>query len=907
MNSLEIKKCLGARRWGSGLVLAGLLGAVSASAQPLSAEQLQVRPGASSEDARAALVPVRPGAGVRAFAQQALPVSRDLRTPQIDPPTPRTLAKVPRPSLSAFGRLVPSKMALIRLSEDEPAVGLASLKEKLGAVRATELAYGWYAVELPAARAPAEVDALVTGLRGVGTYWPNHAMKLSTLWNDPFLNAYSQPRLRNQWYLHNSGVGDSVYGNDIDIARAWDTTTVNTMYVSRVAVIDTQVDLAHGDRPAYVADCHITASGTCEARRTFHSHGTAVASLIGAASNNGVGMAGVNWAAEIVPIAIDGDDSEDRALESNRALMAIYYAVAQGAKIINASYGATRTPVNSLDNAEYAAIKYAEDRDVLFVAAAGNDKANIESAGSGVTPVGYDLGNIVGVAAVNDLFRLANFSNYGPTLVEIAAPGEDRAGMYDGDFADGIVAAKPGGFSDFKGTSVAAPLVTGVASLMKSLRPEASPYVLQSCLAYQPQQSLVGKLRWPGVISAEGAVNCVLSFGERTPPPPFDIVSPAHTSSVGSTQVTFSWNGVNDAYPRYDLYLDGQFKLRTGGTSVTVSELSEGNHRWFVQASDLYGNWRNSNFEHHFTVNVPPTAVQLPTDWRVYSTPTPRFSWTSSYDNEGVTYDVYIDGAHQGRTTETFFTPAALPDGNHWVRVVACDSRGACTGSQTVSFQVNTQPPTAPVLRTPANGGWANGNLVLSWDPADDATGVQRYSLRVDQADGGSEFIVLPGATISYTASTRPEGRLYAWSLHACDYSGLCGSESSATFRVDLNPPTGLSPVSPTSGSVSSNTSPEFVWTAASDSLSGVARYELRVSNAGQPYTRSFPAGTTRGKMEAPNGLECTTKGIRHSWGVTAFDAAGNTLRTVDVPFTCRITTCPRGATPLASGCPAQP
>lgn len=81
---------------------------------------------------------------------------------------------------------------------------------------------------------------------------------------------------------------------------------------------------------------------------------------------------------------------------------------------------------------------------------------------------------------------------------------------------------------------------------------------------------------------------------------------------------------------------------------------------------------------------------------------------------------------------------------------------------------------------------------------------------------------------------------------------------ASTTFRMDLTPPTGLSPVSPVSGSYSSDITPWFSWTAATDSQYGLSHYVLTVINGGTPYTSSVPAGTTR--FELPlSGAEGTS------------------------------------------------
>ena len=869
--------------WGA--ALSALLCTSSARAQRLPEDQLRTRPGASSDDVRAALRPVAPSSSVREFAKQAASRPRNVQLPPPTPVLPEPAAEPalarPRPSLSELGELLPSEVALIRLSPEDLPTRRAEVMAALGAHGFTELAYGWHAFQLPVARSPHEVDTLVSRLPGVRSYWPNRKARSTLLWNDPYLYGASQTRRRTQWYLHNNGYHEMEPGFDIDMARAWDTTTVNPMYVSRVAVIDSQVDLAHGDRPRYVLDCHIDALGNCGPRQSFSVHGTAVASLIGAATDNGVGMAGVNWAAEIIPIAVDSSDAPgDRPLDTNRIVAAIYYAVRNGAQVINASFGGDGV-FNSLDNPEYAAIKYARDRDVIFVAAAGNSARNIDHPGFEVAPVGYNLDNIIGVAAVDEEFWPSNVTNFGPTSVDIAAPGDDL-------LTGGLVVAVPGGFDNHPGTSVAAPLVTGVVSLMKSLRPEASPFVIQNCLAIQPSAHLQGMIRLPGVISADGALTCVRTFGERTPPPPFNIAQPAHGTVARIMDVTFAWEAVADAAPRYDLFIDGAFVLRTSGTSATV-QLPPGTHRWFVQASDIYGNWRNSNYEYYVTVDLHPSAPNVAGDGAVLNYKRPTYSWTASETAYGpITYFLEIDGSFVDHTRELSWTsPYDLRDGPHTLRVKACDTASRCTTSGTVNFRVDTQPPTVVAMQAPLNGAYVNSSIAFSWGAASDPSGISKYVLHVLKADRATfESYELSASTLSYTlASTRPEGD-YSWFLDACDTMGFC-SRANTYFRTDMTPPTGLSTVSPIAGSTTTDTTPTFTWTAASDAKSGVVRYELRVLNAGSLYTRSFPVGTTSGELS--HSLDCApSPGTRNTWSVAAFDAAGNSVVTPGVTFYCR-------------------
>ncbi len=134
------------------------------------------------------------------------------------------------------------------------------------------------------------------------------------------------------------------------------------------------------------------------------------------------------------------------------AIEGINYAVANGARIINASWGG-----GGYSQALYDAIRAAKDAGVLFMAAAGNSGLNNDVYSS--YPSSYDLENIIAVAATGQNDRLASFSNYGASSVDIAAPGVD------------IFSTVPGGYATYSGTSMATPHVAGLAALVLAANP----------------------------------------------------------------------------------------------------------------------------------------------------------------------------------------------------------------------------------------------------------------------------------------------------------------------------------------------------------------------------------------------------------------------------------------------------
>jgi subtilisin family serine protease len=200
-------------------------------------------------------------------------------------------------------------------------------------------------------------------------------------------------------------------------------------------------------------------------------HGTHVSGIIAAMRNNGVGMDGIADNVRIMMVkAVPDGDERDKDIA-----LAIRYATDNGARIINMSFGKSFSPHKDWVD---AAVKYAEGKGVLLIHAAGNDGNNNDSTDNFPNPYYADhteAGNYITVGASSNGktgAKIAGFSNYGKKTVDLFAPGVQ------------IYSTVPGGnkYGSASGTSMASPVVAGVAALVLSYYPDLSAKQLKYVL-----------------------------------------------------------------------------------------------------------------------------------------------------------------------------------------------------------------------------------------------------------------------------------------------------------------------------------------------------------------------------------------------------------------------------------------
>lgn len=393
----------------------------------------------------------------------------------------------------------------------------------------------------------------------------------------------NDPRFPQQWYHHNTGQqGSGTYmdprvtplpGADINSLAAWDLVTtgsdaviayidsgfdytnpelIDSLWVNSEEIPDNGID---DDLNNYVDDVigwdfvgdYLGLSGTSlnpdNDPLDQDGHGSFGIGCVAAKGNNLLGIAGVSWRGSIMILKV----SDNEGTLSDEAIFEAYdYAIANGAAIINASFGGP-----DFLQTEYDLLRAAHDAGILVIAAAGNDTQNSDRIAA--YPANYDLPNIIAVAATTRGDTLASFSNFGRTSVDIGAPGQGILSTllnYDPnpqytqnsvDFAQPHYDDDGNGIADYgflAGTSFAAPLVSACAELVKTRFPELSHLEIKKRIlrAADPVPDLA-----PATVATGSRLNVGQAissnvFIQRTEPPAI---------TVGQQGVTLDLFGVN--------------------------------------------------------------------------------------------------------------------------------------------------------------------------------------------------------------------------------------------------------------------------------------------------------------------------------------------------------------------------
>jgi thermitase len=288
---------------------------------------------------------------------------------------------------------------------------------------------------------------------------------------------------KEQYGLHSSGQKiyyDELYGTpgaiattpdaDIDAPEAWDLHTGSPL--TTVAILDSGVQCTHPDLVGKCVGPGINL-GPSDTPDDVIGHGTLVASVVGANSDNGIGIAGVSWGTMIASIKVCYEEYDlffgmTGYCDSAASAAGMIHAANNGYQVVNMSYAG---PEGS--QAEADAVAYAWGKGVVLVAAAANSYSQTP-----MYPASFE--HVIGVAATDWFGNLASFSNFGPT-VSMAAPGAKMFVAFPQEACPVIDPEGCYGWAD--GTSFASPMVAGAAALVSSyIGPDATSAQVRTAL-----------------------------------------------------------------------------------------------------------------------------------------------------------------------------------------------------------------------------------------------------------------------------------------------------------------------------------------------------------------------------------------------------------------------------------------
>ena len=335
---------------------------------------------------------------------------------------------------------------------------------------------------------------------------PNYG--LSSLLVDE--NTQQQSLSKMQWTINGSVSDEGVRsGIDMNVLRAWDITKGNPNVV--IGILDSGVDISHPDliNSIYRNSSEIAGNGIDDDGNGYiddisgwdfvnnrsavyntaedDKHGTIMVGIISA--NGKMGFSGIAPNVKILPLKFISNGIG----YTSDAIEAIEYAKKMGVKIINCSFGS--------DVYNKALFDEMKDSNILFVCAAGNYKKDVKL--NPIYPACFELDNVISVGAIDDKGKAASFSNYGID-VDVSAPGVNV-----------LSTAPDSKFELYKGTSISAAHVTGIAALLKSKEENLSASQIKARIL----NNVVVSNSLKGINSTQGRVDAYATLANVVPTP----------------------------------------------------------------------------------------------------------------------------------------------------------------------------------------------------------------------------------------------------------------------------------------------------------------------------------------------------------------------------------------------------
>jgi subtilisin family serine protease len=489
---------------------------------------------------------------------------------------------------------------------------------------------------------------------------------------DPRYNAFQRPYLRS----------------NTRFSSAWG--SVHTSSSMVLAVLDTGVQASHPDLAGRVAVGKDEITGRPGANTDGNGHGTLVAGIAAAATDNGVGGAGAAWGGRVLPIRVLSDGGIGNDLDIARGIID---ATNASADVINMSFGG---PVDSLMLSD--AVKYAASKGVVMVAAAGNTGRSTP-----MYPAAYS--QVIAVAATDSNGQFAYFSTSG-RWIDVAAPGMHIFGPACPNFACGYVTAT--------GTSMAAPLVAATAMLARTRYPSDTARQTMLRIVHHAQDRGVpgidDQYGW-GLLDAAATVGAAprQAFAGTHGPDQFEpsdapaqatpLVLNEPRSATTAPEGDIDWFSINvpatatyiaelepwtpeaqvaKMDPQVDVYDRDLTRAYTSAGSV-VARLTPG--KWYVKVSNQNG-----------SASAVPYALTLKPTTDAPFPPATLYKSPFKCATEGATPNVAVDDVNRDGRPDVITANGAeyLPQLSNLVQVFSPATDGSCREIQRLQYRATT-------------------------------------------------------------------------------------------------------------------------------------------------------------------------------------------------------------------------
>ena len=469
----------------------------------------------------------------------------------------------------------------------------------------------WYKVILPDG---VDISSLIEEYQNnpeIEFVEPNYMYKIAAVPNDSYHNSEGTwgQSYQDLWGLY------KIYAED-----GWDIETGSDEVV--VAVVDTGLDSGHqdivsnlwvnedeipgnyidDDGNGYVDDINgwnfVGVSGNL---KDGHGHGTHVAGIIAATGNNGIGISGLSWNSRVMALKSLNDDGYGITGDLAKG---IRYAVDNGARVINMSWGGRAVSQLITD-----ALDYAYGKGCVLIIAAGNSNSDA----SEFFPANYN--NAITVAATDSLDVKASFSNYG-SVVDVCAPGVDILSLRAEDTDMYKDNAHTVGYYYYRasGTSMATPYVSGLAALILSRNPDFSHDEVTLAIIYSTDDlGIEGK----DIDYGHGRINVYKALETADGNlPAVGKIGAVDTPADSGHSITLFWNnsGITDEVKGYRIYYSRQPFKSINDEDVSYFDASP-NERNDVTSCVVTG-LGDENYPYYFAVIANMFDIQPPTGER---------------------------------------------------------------------------------------------------------------------------------------------------------------------------------------------------------------------------------------------------------------------------------------------------